>query len=125
MPSFASFDGVFIFGDSVRMVIPEAQRVAQVNHFFGLSGAELLDGGFRERITSVSGILSGINAAAVADVRDTFRSYVDNIARTLVDTTGAVWPDVVMLEFSPGERIIPDPWLGYILHYTAKLRHLR
>lgn len=101
----ATFGGVAIFGTAVRMETGQQPREAQVNAYFGLSGLERLDGGSRGLHTSVTGLLIADEAAGLAAAEALFRSFNDGKARLLVDTLGAVWPNVVYHEFRPHGKV--------------------
>ncbi|GAC1326563.1 MAG: hypothetical protein NVSMB14_18010 [Isosphaeraceae bacterium] len=99
-------------------------RANQVNAYFGLGGLESLDGGFRGRITYVTGLLFGTSAVALANAEATFRSYNDGIARPLVDQLGNTWPNVRLEWFHPSSRISQTPGGWYYRSYQARFLHL-
>src|SRR4051812_5080928 len=101
----ASFGGVNLFGTSVSMGTADNPREKQLNAYFGLSGLERLDGGSRGRVTRVTGLLYGSSPALLSSAESRFRSFNDGVARVLVDTLGATWPNVCLESFEPLGRI--------------------
>lgn len=124
MPSFA---GQLIFGYQVVCVTSGTTRDAQTNAYFGISGMEELDGGFRGHMTMVSGRLVGFKAAGglgdLIAALAAFRNLFDGNAYTLVDSFGAAWNNVKMESFDPQPPVIqtPDQWF---VTYTALFKHL-
>ena len=101
----ASYAGVPIFGLGVTMATFDFPRKAQMNSFFGVSGVESLDGGFRGRMTRVQGVLLGSSPAELAGAEGLFRTYNDGFARTLIDNLGTTWLNVKMVRFVPFGRV--------------------
>ena len=120
----ASYGGVAIFGTAVTMSTADLPRESQVNSFFGVNGLELLDGGFRGRVTRVRGVLYGQSAYFLAAAEGLFRSYNDGVARTLVDNLGSVWPSVRLLTFQPRGRVRQSADGVYFRAYQAQFLHL-
>lgn len=121
MPAYA---GSPIFGAAVKMVTSNIERSVQENSFFGVDGVETLDGGFRGRITTASGILFGDSPSACASAVETFRSFDDGAYDTLVDTAGFSWDFVRLRTFHPQERAYFNTGLGWCRNYTATFHHL-
>lgn len=118
-----SYDGATIFGRSYSFATNKNPTAAQVNAFFGLNGVESLYGGSRGYVTLVRGVLTGSDAASLASAEETFRSYDDGIARTLVDNFGVSWPQVKLVNFSPQGRVLRDG-RGFYRPYQAQFQHL-
>jgi hypothetical protein len=106
------------------MVTADNPRENQLNAFFGLSGLESLDGGLRGRVTHVTGLLYGPSAPSLASAEALFRSFNDGIARTLVDTLGAAWPNVRLESFQPQGRVRQSPAGVMFRSYQARFLHL-
>lgn len=119
-----SFGGVNIFGTAVSMSTADHPREKQINSFFGVSGLETLDGGMRGRSTSVSGVLTGNSAAALAGAEMLFRSFNDGIARILIDQFGATWASVRLESFQPVGRVKQSNYGSYLRPYHARFLHL-
>lgn len=118
-----TFGGFAIFGRSVRVRTLKDPSAEQINHFFGLDGAERVHGGLVGRHSFVQGVLRGLTSGDLATARLLIEGYDDGIARTLVDTLGITWTNVVFRQLDPGERIVRDNF-GHYLPYRATLRHL-
>jgi hypothetical protein len=91
-----TYGEIAIFGicNSVKMV-PNANAM-QVASFFGTQGIQTLMGGTRGRVFEITGMLTGVTPGLiVAGSEALLLSYADGVARTLVDTTGVSWPNVV------------------------------
>lgn len=120
----ASYGGAVIFGTSVSMVTADNPREKQLNSFFGLSGLEALDGGFRGRVTFATGLLYGASAASLAAAESQFRSFNDGVTRPLVDTLGTTWLNVRMDSFQPQGRVRQSPAGILFRAYKARFLHL-
>jgi hypothetical protein len=120
----ASYGGVAIFGAAVSMSTSDNPRESQVNSFFGINGLEALDGGFRGRITKVHGVLYGQSLELLGATEGVFRSYNDGVARVLIDTSGAIWPNVRLLNFQPHGRIRQSADGTCFRAYQAQFLHL-
>jgi hypothetical protein len=120
----ASFGGVNIFGTAVSMSTADNPRANQLNAFFGLSGLESLDGGSRGRVTDVTGLLYGNSPAMLSSAESLFRSFNDGVARALVDTLGATWPNVRLETFQPLGRVRQSPGGILFRSYKARFLHL-
>ena len=120
----ASYGGVGIFGAAVSMSTSDNPRESQVNSYFGINGLESLDGGFRGRITRVHGVLYGQSSQLLASAEGVFRSYNDGVARLLIDTSGAIWPNVRLLTFQPLGRIRQSADGTCFRAYRAQFLHL-
>jgi hypothetical protein len=120
----ATYNGFAIFGSAVSMSTADNTRESQTNTFFGLSGLETLDGGFRGRLTRVRGVLSGISALGLAEAEGLFRSYNDGVARLLVDTSGTAWPNVKLRTFQPQGRVRQSINGTFFRAYQATFQHL-
>jgi hypothetical protein len=120
----ASFNGVNLFGLVRSLTTGDNRRASQINSFNGLNGLEVLDGGARGLITIVQGVLYGSGLAGLAASRELARSYRDGNAYTLVDTTGAVWPNVLLERFTPAEAIKQAPDGTCFQPYSAEFLHL-
>ena len=120
----ANFGGNSIFGSAVAMATADIPRVTQVNSFFGINGLETLDGGFRGRVTRARGVLYGPSALGLASAENSFRSFHDGVARTLVDNLGMIWTNVRLVSFQPLGRVRQSPNGTYFRAYQAQFHHL-
>jgi hypothetical protein len=120
MSSPASYGGMLLFGSAVSIVHIPNSNAQQVNHFFGISGSVTLYGGARGRLFLVSGVLTADNLTDLNSVEATLLSYADGVARSLVDTRGRTWTNVIFRgEFRPA-RTGPMPTdNGLCLPYRA------
>ena len=119
-----SFGGITIFGAAVSMATADITRQSQVNSFFGINGLELLDGGFRGRVTKVRGVLYGASTLGLAGAENLFRSLNDGATRTLVDSLGMAWTNVRMQSFQPHGRVRQAPNGTFFRAYQAQFLHL-
>ena len=121
----ATLDGSSVFGSAVVVNYDPQPTAAQENTFFGLSGAQVLDGGKRPRMIQVRGVLSGANYAAVVAAETALNAYVDGAVHTLVDNFGRSLSSVRLVG-----KLRPDPTgikrsnLGYSMAYTLMLQDL-
>jgi len=105
-----TYNGENIFGLAARCRHVANPRAQQVDAYFGVNGARVLDGGGRGRTFQIRGLLVASSMAELADAEARFADYADGVARVLVDTRGRSWPNVVF----KGE-FVPDP-LGAFPH---------
>src|SRR5215207_6501495 len=116
----ALYDGTNIFGFAVKMMMVENPTAEQLNAFFGLHGLQAIFGGLRGRTFTVDGVFFGVYVAALNASRALWFSYVDGIARDLVDQYGDTWPQVLVKPFQPANRVLYDA-RGYYLPYRGVL----
>jgi hypothetical protein len=98
------FNGVNIFGRSVRMRTQTRPRAVQENAFNGVNGVEMIDMGRRGRVTVVEGVLVGSLWGDLVSAVQLFRSYDDGRSYLLIDQDGLSWPNVRLQEFAPDEQ---------------------
>lgn len=120
----ASFDGQLIFGRGVVMEPQTNPRDDQRVAAPGVNGVATLDLGGRGRITRVTGLLVGANAAALNAAELLFSGYWDGQLYTLVDTFGNAWPYVKLVNFRPQGRVRLDSKWGYVRNYEAEFFHV-
>jgi hypothetical protein len=118
-----SFNGQFIFGIDVTMVTVDPPRETQVNAFQGVNGIETIDHGSRQRYTNVTGRFVAPDLATLGALENTFRSYKDPFAYTLVTTEGLAWDEVKLESFEPTPRIGSDG-VSVWRSYHARFIHL-
>lgn len=119
----ATYNGEAIFGLAVTMPHVVNPPAEQLNAFFGVSGQQSLFGGMRGRVFEVSGVLFGVTLMELNNAEGLFLSYIDGIARVLVDTRGRAWPSVIVRTFQPNGRVIRDA-RGFYQSYRALLTGL-
>lgn len=90
-----AYYGAFSLGYAPRVSMTPNPSEKQLNTFFGYSGVQSLWGGRRGRVFDVQAVFAGANLAAVVALRDALLAYDDGVARTLTDTAGTVWTNVV------------------------------
>jgi hypothetical protein len=124
-----TYGGVPIFGLAVHIEQVPAQAAQQTEAFFGVPGLLSVFGGSRGRTFQVQGVLYDeslvlLNADEAIFTPGVSGSVADGIARTLFDTRGRSWANVVYLgQFQPdpmGPR--PGSWgsgSGWVLPYRA------
>jgi hypothetical protein len=130
MPIFTpTFGGQAIFGFAVKIEEVPMQCSQQLEAFFGVPGLLSVFGGSRGRTFNVSGVLFDVDIPALNHDEDVFTpgvsgSMADGIARTLEDTRGRSWSNVVYLgQFQP-DPMGPRPaasgaGVGWALPYRA------
>jgi hypothetical protein len=115
-----TFDGANIFGAAVQFQHLANPTAQQMNTFFGVSGTQTLYGGGRGRMFLVRGVLLGATTADLNAAESALLSYADGVARTLVDSRGRVWPNVLFRgEFQPDPRGPYATRSGWALPYRA------
>jgi hypothetical protein len=124
-----TFGGQPIFGIAVHIEQVPAPAAQQSEAFFGVPGLLSVFGGTRGRTFQVTGVLYDVDLGTLNADEDVFTpgvsgSVADGIARTLFDTRGRSWSNVVYLgQFQPdamGPR--PAVWAGsggWALPYRA------
>lgn len=120
----ATYNGSSIFGYGVQINTVTNPLAVQLNAFFGLNNQQLMMGGLRGRYTTVQGVLYGSSAANLNTAIGLFESYVDGVARTLVDTFGNAWPQVILERFEPFGKIRQHADGSYWKEYKAGFQHL-
>ena len=124
-----TFGGIPIFGVAVHIEQVPAQSAQQVEAFFGVPGVLSVFGGHRGRSFQISGVLFDVDLESLNNDENFFTpgvtgSMADGIARTLFDTRGRSWANVVFLgQFQP-DPMGPRPAVGaagggYALPYKA------
>jgi hypothetical protein len=97
-----SYGGNPIFGLAVKIDQKPDPGAAQIEAFFGVPGQISLFAGARGRTFRVSGVLFDVDLDSVAAdelvfLPNTPVTYVDGIARELIDTYGRAWENVIYL----------------------------
>ncbi len=115
-----TYNGENIFGLAARCRHVANPRAQQVDVYFGVNGARVLDGGGRGRVFQVRGLLVGSTMAELAEAEARFVDYADGQARVFVDTRGRSWSNVIFKgEFTP-DPLGPFPISGgWALPYRA------
>lgn len=120
-----TYGGLFIFGTACKVAHDPVPVVIQEDSFFGINGVVSLYGGSRGRTFVVSGVLVDEDPSSVSFDEQTLLNFADGIARDFTDTTGVLWPNVLIT--GPYRRH-PDgirPTIGgYCLPYQIVLRGL-
>jgi hypothetical protein len=129
-----TYGGVPIFGAAVRIQqVPEIAS-QQAEAFFGVPGVLSVFGGHRGRTFQITGVLYDSDLVLLNSDEDVFTpgvagSVADGVARSLSDTRGRTWANVIYLgEFQPDPRgPVPGSWgtgSGWVLPYRAVFRGL-
>jgi hypothetical protein len=96
MATVASYAGQSIFGYAVNIVHIPNPTIQQNNSFFGINGMMTIYGGSRGRRFDVTGLFWEPDALSVRVFDETLmQSFADGIPRTLVDSYGYAWPNVI------------------------------
>ncbi len=119
----ATYGGVFLFGTNPKMKTVNEPRSIQKNEFFGLDGVETLDGGGRGFKTIATGWFIASDAPTYRSLWSTAHSYVDNIARVVVDTSGESWASVRLVRVSPTTVLHRTASGGYMRGYEMEFEH--
>ena len=117
-----TYDGNAIFGAATRMKMLLNPTAQQINAFFGVSGQQAIYGGSRGRTFMVEGLWIEDDPATIrASDEALLLSYADGIARTLTDTFGASWDNVIFkAEYSHGDLVFnPNGGGGYGLPFKC------
>jgi hypothetical protein len=126
------YDGNPIFGLAVRMQMVPNPTQLQFDSFFGVNGVVSLYGGSRGRTIMISGCLfapfDNFDSITITDLNaleGVIHTYADGIARTLVDTRGNSWHNVVFRdEFQPDPMGARPSDSGWILPYRMTMHGL-
>jgi hypothetical protein len=120
-----TYGGVPLFGLVTSMVHNAHPCAQQVDTFFGVPGNIALFGGSRGRVFMISGVLADVDIPSLNADEALIHSFADGIARTLGDTRGRFWPNVVFLdEFQP-DPMGPRPTdVGWCLPYRLVMHGL-
>lgn len=120
-----SFGGSNIFGEDVRMRTSTQSPAIQRVTFFGLSGTIQIFGGARGRQTVATGTITGTDPATARSNFNNLSTYQDGIARTLVDTDGVSWSNVVLDAVQQNADSYADiANLVYCIPYQMVFSHL-
>jgi hypothetical protein len=115
-----SYGGAPIFGLVREMEHVPNSCAQQVDAFFGVPGHIGLFGGARGRTFIISGVLHESDIPTLNADEALIHSYADGIARTLVDTRGRIWFNVVFNdEFETDPRGPRPTDVGWCLAYRA------
>src|SRR5271167_1956444 len=95
-----SYGGNPIFGIAVRCVQTPGKCAQQLEQFFGVDGMLSTFGGTRGRTFQISGVLADTDLPSlIGDIQifwpNVSGSIADGVARTLIDTLGQTWLNVV------------------------------
>ena len=91
----ATYGGVNVFSlclSCQRIVNPAA---TQNNEFFGVNGTHALYGGTRGSVFAIKGAFIATSRAGCFALEQSLLSYIDGIARLLVDNDGNAYPNVI------------------------------
>lgn len=120
-----SFGGAFIFGTACHVVHVPHPVALQKDGFFGVTGMTSLFGGGRGRTFEIAGVLVGSDLPGVIAAEGSLLSYADGIARTLIDTQGRSWPNVIFEgEYQASPEGPKSTDFGWCLPYHCILRGL-
>lgn len=118
----ASFNGTDL-GIVEACNTAQAPKERQVNAYPGVNGLQLIDHGTRGAMTQLRGVAFASSRAALASTLDVFRGYLAAGGKaTLVDTYGASWAGVILVQFRPVGNIYPMPG-GFCIRYEAEFLH--
>lgn len=95
-----TYDGNSIFGLAVRIQVEPNPTAQQIDAFFGVNGNIALFGGARGTMFLIDGVLYGADLSDLNSLEGLFQpsvpgNYADGIARTLIDTRGRTWENVI------------------------------
>jgi hypothetical protein len=98
----ASYGGIPMFGLVTSFQVLSNPTAQQLDQFFGISGNVALFGGGRGRSFAISGTFEEFDIATLNADEAAIMSFADGVARTLTDTRGRAWPNVVFMgEYQP------------------------
>ncbi len=129
-----TYGGIPMFGLAVRIQQIPAAVAQQAESFFGVPGVFSVAAGTRGRSFQIEGVLFDVDLFTLNADEDLWTpgvngSMADGVARTLFDTRGRSWANVIYLgEFQPdpmGPR--PAVWpgnAGWALPYKAMMHGL-
>ena len=121
MPYFnPTYGGFAIFGLVESMDVVDQPTATQVDAFFGQAGTVALFGGTRGRTIMITGVFEEEDIPGLNSDEQVVRSYADGIARTLVDTRGRSWPNVIFKgEFQTVPKSLRPSANGFCIQYKA------
>ena len=99
-----SYGGEPIFGLVTSMQATMNPTAQQLDAFFGVSGNLALFGGTRGRVFLIAGAFEESDIPTLNEDEAAIRSFANGIARTLVDTRGQTWSNVIF-----EGQYTPDP----------------
>jgi hypothetical protein len=121
----ASYGGAFIFGLGGLTKIRHQPNLtaSMISAFFGLTGNQSLAGGGRGRGFMIEGVFNAATPYLLVTTEQFFLTYADGIARPLVDTVGAIWPNVCFYgeyqRTGNPQQYIPAPDGSWLMPYKA------
>jgi hypothetical protein len=121
-----TYDGGFVLGTACHVVHRPLPNGEQIDAVPGISGVFRTDLGGRGRMFEVSGLFVGPDIPTVTAQEALLLSYADGVTRTLVDTYGRAWSQVVFTgDYHPDPHGITRlAGGGWCLHYRATFRGL-
>jgi hypothetical protein len=120
-----SYGGQPIFGLVTSMQSIDNPAANQADSFFGVGGTVNLFGGTRGRLFQISGVFEEEDIPGLNSDEAVIRSFIDGIARTLIDTRGRSWSFVIFKgEYQP-DPMGPRPSVqGWCLPYKMVMHGL-
>ena len=121
-----TLDGNAIFGSAVRIRVMPAPVSYQYDAFCGVDGLLALYLGSRGRTFEISGVFVDTDPLALCADISNLATYADGAARTLVDTMGGTWPNVIFDGAIREDPQGPHPTTGgnWCISYSTTFRGL-
>lgn len=119
------YRGLAIFGSACQVLTTDRKRGGTLLSTFGANNLEPgNDGGGRGRLSTIVGTLAGIGPTSLAAAEQAIRSCNDGQAGDFQDSSGTIWPNVLLHSFTPLGRVRQDPGGTLMRGFVATLLHL-
>jgi hypothetical protein len=121
----ASYNGLFLFGRSVRTKRTGDPAATQETAYPGLDGVESTPLGKRGKFIVLTSVLySQVSSADLNAQMRTIESFDDGIARPFVDTFGQTHDWAILQTPDFGDKVYLDGYWGWCVVLTVRFRLL-
>lgn len=116
-----TYGGSAVFGTAVSIRHQPNATAQQINSFFGIQGTQAVFGGLRGRTFLVEGLFVASTAPGLRALQAALLAFADGVPRTLYDTLGYSWSNVIYKgEFQEGRIAFnPNGLAGYCQPYKT------
>jgi hypothetical protein len=120
-----TYGGIPMFGLVTSFQATQNPTAQQIDAFFGVEGQLGLFGGARGHVFMIAGTFEEENIETLNADEAAIETFADGVARTLTDTRGRAWPNVIYKgEYAP-DAMGPRPTdIGWASSYRLTMHGL-